>query len=857
MSPSPPSRTSQSAVFADSYSLESKIQPFASSQSPFDELLSPRQAPTPEMVPSPSSSRMHNLTPSGSGSAKSSVISTRIDIDEDDAVSSGARIAGASSQNRADSKLVARTPRIVDNGFASGSAAASGPRRGSNAAGHLRRRSSTGNLHQTSLLMDDVDFARTAKTTPSSTGMERAPSLTTFMSGGLGAVRASQVNDRAKAKRLEREGRSLRPGLPIPRRKLYSKLLRLLSIVGFSLGVCVLVSKLLFPDRPPLDDFERDSSKSAWLARLRDQSLIFDSLETVPYPVKTHPRTPTRSEQSSLSLADYLQTRLGSHFAFPSKNLDDSVRGSQLWLTTATVDSVELSGQHLQTFLQELDANNNQPPPDAVTLAGSDDANSTTTRPLENLGQWNARRALITLCRDNGCMDYCRQNPRMFCFGGFVPHRNPKDPLDKAGLNAQNADEIAKLRAILETLETGRRVFWVDPGTYLRRDPVPYMGDLNTYDLQIPDSWSTGQTNTGIAVYNPSQRVISLFQKMVEIARLPLARDRNTWASTNLLLDPSGIYRNYEMVAPRHADALDENLFDESPNAGGSIGYGQIEFEASWDGGLDVRVLDRRHFRSSAGKLERKQFDYDQQHAGDLLYFHCVCCGDPYTNDYIAGALGYHQPAVSYGVTNPRAMPKVPLVLKAVELKGSVTELRQAMAILLQLAAETGRTFVPPLTATIVEAGGKERQMYIWRVFPVALWAHPIMARIARLPDRVKLPPTGRIQVRESSFVIHAAEYLRATLPDATEANRLATELTETLTLDLGDGELTSLSVLVERMKRPFWSTERIVALENFAAVRGKDTWKVKAEYADVSMCNLDTKPASEGGKTCEQLCPL
>lgn len=228
-----------------------------------------------------------------------------------------------------------------------------------------------------------------------------------------------------------------------------------------------------------------------------------------------------------------------------------------------------------------------------------------------------------------------------------------------------------------------------------------------------------------------------------------------------------------------------------------------------------------------------------------------------YTNDYIAGALGYHQPSVSYGVTDSRALPKVPLVLKAVELKGNVTELRQAMSLLLQVAAETGRTFVPPLTATVVEADNRERQMYIWRVFPVPLWSHPVTATIARLPDRIKLPPSRGLDIREPAFVMHAANYLRATLPDAVEANRLAGELTETLTLDLGDGELGSLSVLVERMKRPFWSTERIVALENFDAIRAKDSWKVKREYATVSMCNLAAKPAQEGGKTCEQLCPL
>lgn len=778
---------------------------------------------------------------------------TRIDIEEDDGASSSARIAGA-SQNRADSKLVARTPRVSETRFET--TVTVGSRRGSEAT-HLRRRSSTSNLHQTSLLLDDADYARTAKTTPSSTGMERAPSLTTFMNGGgYAAARAIEVNGRAKAKRLEREGRGGRTaGIPIPRRKLYSGLLRLLSVVGLSLGVCLLLKSLLFPGRAPLDDLERDSIKSPWLARLRDQSLIFDSMETVPYPIKTHPRTPSRAEQSTLSLADYLQTRLGSHFSFPAKNIEGALRGSQLWLTTATVNSVELAGQHLRAFMHELHTDPHPPP--ALGPFAEDVANSTSPRPLENAGQWNARRALVTLCRDNGCIDYCRKDPRLFCYGGLVPHRNPRDPLDKAGLNAQNADQIAKLRAILETLETGRRVFWVDPGTYLRRDPVPYMGDLGSYDLQIPESWSTGRTDSGIAVYNPSLRVITLLQKMVEIARLPLARDRNTWASTNLLLDPSGEFRNYEMAAPRRADALDENLFDESPNENGGTGYGQAEFESSWDGGLDVRVLDRRYFRSSTGKLSRKQFDYDQQHAEDLLYFHCVCCGDPYTNDYIAGALGYHQPSVSYGITNPRDMPKVSLVLKAVELKGSIAELRRDMSLLLQVAAETGRTFVPPLTATVVEAKGKERQMYIWRVFPVPLWSHPVTATIARLPDRVKLPPTKGLDIREPAFVMHAADYLRATLPDATEASRLAAELTETLTLDLGDGELGSLNVLVERMKRPFWSTERIVALENFEAVRSKDTWKVKSDFADLSMCNLEAKPAQAGGKTCEQLCPL
>lgn len=311
---------------------------------------------------------------------------------------------------------------------------------------------------QTSLLMDDVDVSRTAKTTPESTGMERAASLTTFMKtgGGFGATRAAEVNDRAKAKRAEREAQGVR--LPIPRRKLYSALLKLSLLVSLSACIFYVVESVYaFFRAPPLDDIDAESSRAPWLQRLQDKSLIFDTLETVPYSVKTHPRSPSAEEKSTLSLADYLLTRLGSHFSFPAKNLYDDERGSQLWLTTATVDSVELANRHLVTFFQSLgDADQR------ASLFSPDAASSNSSFEAENANQLRVQRAVVTLCRDVGCMEYCRKNPRLFCYNGFVPHRNPRDPLDKAGLHAQNADEIAKLRGILETLETGRRVFWID-----------------------------------------------------------------------------------------------------------------------------------------------------------------------------------------------------------------------------------------------------------------------------------------------------------------------------------------------------------------------------------------------------------
>lgn len=228
-----------------------------------------------------------------------------------------------------------------------------------------------------------------------------------------------------------------------------------------------------------------------------------------------------------------------------------------------------------------------------------------------------------------------------------------------------------------------------------------------------------------------------------------------------------------------------------------------------------------------------------------------------YQQDYIAGALGYHQASISYNLTDGASRPTIPLVLKAVELKGTMPELRLAMSLLLHITAATGRTFVPPLTVTLVEPDGKDRELYIWRAFPIALWAHPNLARLSRLPDRVKLPPTDNLEIKEPAFVMRAVEHLQRTLPDQSAAARMADELRETLTLDLGDGELTSLQVLIERLKRPFWSTERTIALENFEAVREKEEWRVADDFAGMTMCDLEARPVHEGGKSCAQLCPL
>ncbi|GAA6040288.1 hypothetical protein JCM8097_009402 [Rhodosporidiobolus ruineniae] len=713
---------------------------------------------------------------------------------------------------------------------------------------HLRRRSSSANVRETSLLLGADE--------PTSSGMERAASLTTFMSSG-GKARGEKTDG---ARRTEKRRGSLHGGSTHPRlhrRRLYTSLTRLLGLVTLTLLALYVLKKAVFAIFSPSSPDEKNDTTAAtgapWLAgglKGKGGSLLFDSLETVPYPIKTHPRTPTAAQSATLSFAEYLTTRLGSHFSFPSANIPGRTsRGSQLWLTTATNRSVGTSNRHLVAFARNLEATT-QPLAQFQSdfFHSSNYTKGVAEAVLENRDQRGAQRSVVTICRDEGCMEVCRKDEARYCFGGFV------------GGEGENAEEVAKLRATTEALESGRRVFWADDGTYFRDDPVPYMGDLSSYDMQIPDTWSSGYINTGFSFINPTQRTISLFAKLLDVALLPSPADRLTWASTNLLLDPSGQQRNSHHTAPSHSqsDALDENLFDEDVEAPaeGKNEYGQIEFESPWDGGLDVRVLDPKRFRTSEGRLGRQVFDFEKKRGEGKLYWHCVCCGDTFTNDYIAGSLGFHQPTVSLNVPDITTVPSLPLLLRAPSLSGTPSELRYAMGLLLQLAHASGRTLIPPLTVTVKEENAgrlRTAERYIFRTFPIARWAHMNAPGTSTVALGSLPRDADKLKVAEPGFVQHAVAHLRSTFPSRLEATKLVKELNEPLFLDVR--ELISLKDMVHGLTRPFWSTERIVSLEGLEGVMLKPGWELETQFEEVAMCKRGEEREEKG--TCTQLCPL
>jgi len=381
-------------------------------------------------------------------------------------------------------------------------------------------------------------------------------------------------------------------------------------------------------------------------------------------------------------------------------------------------------------------------------------------------------------------------------------------------------------------------------------------------------------------------------------------KDREGWASTNLLLDPSGEQQYKKRVPPVHKTGLDENLYDDAPDTA-AASYGSASFESPWDGGIDVRVLDPQRFKTSEGRLGRRLFAFEKERQRETLYWHCACCGDSvrpvpplvlhppsplpavpalglalvssrhrlessklmpnpvqFDNDYISGALGFHQPALTYSFpsnsTSPSSstLPSFPLVLRVPELRGKPAEIQFAISLLLQIAHDSGRVLVPPLTGFVRKREhGRiaESEKYVWRILPAPLWAHPNRAAATTALRGVKRPPAA-VQVREPGFVQHAVEYLRAEHVGDHTARQLVNELEMPLVLDMR--EIDSLRALVTGLTQPFWSTERVVEIEQLEQFRGKKGWELRKEFEGLSMCRLEVEHDDEGS-ACAQLCPL
>ncbi|GAA5961657.1 hypothetical protein JCM21900_004631 [Sporobolomyces salmonicolor] len=811
---------------------------------------------------------------------------------------------------------------------------------GRNAAqGHLRRRSNSQGLPYSTLFLGPDDAA--AK--PAAAGMARVSSLTTFMKGGVAATNGRENANLGAGSVTRGDGTQHCPSHylhPLLRQRLYVKLVRLLTVVASALLALYILQKIFLSSAPRVGSSDSKPDvvdDNDWLSSAarnplpilstRRNSFSFDTLKVRPFPTSSHPRTPSDKEQDGLSFADYLATRLGSHFSIPSVNGIKGKKGSQLWLTTANNASVRLSAAHLVAFVTGLENGfSSLSAPLYAPLSQSNGPNMASplgpaSAPYANKDQFDAHRVVVTICRDGGCMALCRTQPKRYCFDGYIGALRVKGASDQAlrgleeRLAGQTGAEVLKFLAMIEALESGRRVFWVDEGTYFREDPVPYLGELSDYDLQVPPDWTSGKPDAGFFIAQPTQHVISLFSALLNITLFASDGERSTWASVNRLLDPNGQQRaghEAEPVYTSSSDSVnDENLFapDDTDDT-----YGQSEFESPWDDGLDVRVLDRKKFRTNDGKLGRRMFEFEKRAGDQAVYWHCSCCGDVYDNDFIAGALGFHHPSLAYSMPAPSSLPTLPLVLKAPSLRGTPEQLSYAVGLLLQIAHDTGRAFVPPLTGfTLDEEGFVEghpsaTEHYAWRMFPLSRWTAPVgpdpdpasthAISISRSDDKdengdgdgdgTQDSPSPRwrrllarrgLRILEPGYVERAAALLdsRSSWPSSSSssssssspvrraaARRLHRELTsEALAVDLRG--VPTLRAFVLELTQPGWSTEKVVVLEEIDAVRGKAGWELREEFRGLGLCpsrdtdadDEDDDDDDEGGTPCTQGCLL
>lgn len=175
------------------------------------------------------------------------------------------------------------------------------------------------------------------------------------------------------------------------------------------------------------------------------------------------------------------------------------------------------------------------------------------------------------------------------------------------------------------------------------------------------------------------------------------------------------------------------------------------------------------------------------------------------------------------------------------------------MGFLLQLAADTDRVFVPPLKGVLdsppsaEEGAGEKKEKYIWRLFPLASWSHGT-------------GPGQHVSIKEPSFVHHAVQYLQS-FPNPSAQRQIA-DLSETLYLDLGTVQ--NYQQAVRMMKRPFFSTTRVVFVEGIKGVMGKEGWGLRDEFGErmLGMCKgveeeqVDLDGHGKDGK-CVEICKV
>ncbi|GAA5859120.1 hypothetical protein JCM8547_004010 [Rhodosporidiobolus lusitaniae] len=445
----------------------------------------------------------------------------------------------------------------------------------------------------------------------------------------------------------------------------------------------------------------------------------------------------------------------------------------RLWTTTADRRTIKTTAAALEYRVRQLN----------------------TARAHDGLG--TPPTALVVLCGDRECMEECKAKETFSCYGGFINTR----PVN------MKISPWLKLAGIVDALDAGRDILFVDSDVAVNGDPYPILEPaMDAVDLVAVENATNsegGPLSSNFIWSRSTSTTLNLWNEVLTTAM----------NAPNQPIDEiiNSILKTTEMR--QKANVEKENR----PN---------------WvsESGVRVHVLNKQQFASW-----HPWSDLDEPEVEPVVS-QLTCAGDMLYKDYVAKSKGYLGNAGAY-YSNP------PKILQLPAMVGTKDELKQLLKISITAAKLTGRSLQPPATATFLDVLSPTTHE------PVTL---PIYAAFP-------LPYLSRaldFSLLESSYATRAHGVLTdpSLVAQSTSTRRLASELRYPGELDLRTTE--TIFDLVRRLTFISYASERVVRMSYLDSPR--TNWRewslstVKATKVVQPCRKLEVGPTS-----CGEVCRL
>ncbi|GAA5889159.1 hypothetical protein JCM6882_009759 [Rhodosporidiobolus microsporus] len=421
--------------------------------------------------------------------------------------------------------------------------------------------------------------------------------------------------------------------------------------------------------------------------------------------------------------------------------LGEEGRSPHLWLTTADRRTILSAASFLEHRVRQLNLE----------------------RSSGGLG--GRRTSLVILCADEECLEECRMRQTFACYGGYQEGR-PEIPRAAAWM---------KLSGIIDALDSGRDVLFVDPDAVVNGDPSPVlepaMAAVDLVAVENATNPLSGHLSSNFIWSRSTPTVIAAWREVLDLALV------SPGLSVDELLN--SVLKSSEMR--QRANIADENR----PN---------------WvsETGVRVHVLNRQQFGAWLPWEDLKEKDEEEEEEEPPLVSQLTCAGDVLYKDYMAKTKGFIGDADSYYSSPPK-------ILQLPAMVGTRDDLKQLLKIAIVVAKLTDRALQPPATATFLD---------VFSTSPTGLSDEPTTLSIHAAFPLPYLSRALSFALVEPLYTSHA----HSILTDATShslstaaAKRLANELKYPSEVDLRS--VSSVHDLVRRLSLIAYASERVVRL--------------------------------------------